>query len=693
MLGGRLLHGGDYNPEQWLECPEVLEEDIRLMKEAGVNCVTLGVFSWSVLEPEEGVYNFDWLEERIDRLGEEDIQVVLATPSGAMPHWLTQKYPEVRQVFADGKRNLPGKRHNFCYTSPVMREKITALDRALSERFGRKENVILWHISNELGGNFGDSTCHCELCQEAFREWLKKKYGTLDNLNHAWWGRFWSHVYTDWSQIHSPAPHGECGMTGLALDWKRFSTEQISDFCTMEIEAVRTYSELPVTANFMDFFKGLDYQRMERDFDIISWDSYPFWHEKQDEVKPAVRAAANHSLMRALKKQPFLLMESTPSQISWRDYNPLKRPGMHMLSSIQAVAHGSDSVQYFQWRKGRGSFEKFHGAVVDHLNGANTRTFHEVAEVGERLPGLTELLDKTVNRPKAAVIFDWENWWAVEDTQGPRLDLDYVECVLSHYQAFWEAGIEADFIGMDADLDGYKLVSAPLNYMYKEGYAEKVRRFVESGGLYVTTYFSGVVDETDLCFTGHHPLEDVLGIMPEEIDAPSEEFANSFSYQGKEYPAMRICAVVHPKEGTEVLSVYDKDFYAGAPMVTRNGYGGGQAFFIAAESDISFLRAFYNDMFQSAGLKNALGIELPYGVTVTVRTPQGDCAGQNDKSLQMSGHCPAGSIVFVMNFRHEPVELTRIGEWTDAETKEKVSGILKLEKLSCRILTAGLPQR
>lgn len=357
-----------------------------------------------------------------------------------------------------------------------------------------------------------------------------------------------------------------------------------------------------------------------------------------------------------------------------------------MLSSIQAVAHGSDSVQYFQWRKGRGSFEKFHGAVVDHLNGSDTRTFREVAEVGERLPGLEEYLQGTINAPKAAIIFDWENWWAVEDTQGPRLDLDYVECVLSHYQAFWEAGIEADLLGMDADLDGYKLVSAPLNYMYKDGYAEKVRRFVEGGGLYVTTYFSGMVDGTDLCFTGHHPLEDVLGIVPEEIDAPSEEFANSFSYQGRTYPAMNMCAVVHPKEGTEVLSVYDKDFYAGCPMITRNRFGGGNAFFIAAESDGNFLRAFYHDVFRSAGLKNALGIELPYGVTVTVRSPRGERAGQNEEGRQAQEHCPEGSVVFVMNFRHEPVELRGIGEWTDAETQEKVSNVLKMEKLSCRIL-------
>lgn len=677
MLGGRLLHGGDYNPEQWLECPEVLEEDIRLMKEAGINCVTMGMFSWSVLEPEEGVYDLDWLEERIDRLGEEGIQVILGTPSGGMPHWLTQNYPEVRQVFEDGRRNLAGKRHNFCYTSPVMRKKTFAIDQALSERFGRKENVILWHISNEIGANMGDSTCHCELCQAAFREWLKKKYGTLDNLNRAWWGRFWSHVYTDWDQIHSPVQNGESRTTALELDWKRFSTEQISDFCAMEIRAVHTHSDLPATTNFMDFFKGFDYQRMRKELDLISWDSYPFWHEHRDEVAPAVRAAANHSLMRSLKKQPFLLMESVPSQINWKNVNPLKRPGMHMLSSLQAVAHGSDSVLYFQWRKGRGAFEKFHGAVLDHLNGKHTRTFREVTEVGERLPGLAEILDQTVNAPKAAILFDWENWWAVEDTTGPRLDLDYVECILSHYRAFWEAGIEADFIGMDDELEGYTLVSAPLNYLYKEGYAEKVQRYVDGGGHYVTTYFSGAVDETDLCFTGHHPLEDVLGIVPEEIDAPTEEFANSFVYQGKEYPAVRMCAVVHPKEGTEVLSVYEKDFYAGFPTVTRSRYGSGEAFFIAAESDPDFLRAFYQEMFRNTGLENALGIRLPYGVTVTERVPQ------NDGDVR-------DGVVFVMNFGHEPAELTGIGEWTDAETGETVSGVLKMEKLSCKILRKGI---
>lgn len=671
MLGGRLLHGGDYNPDQWLEYPEVFEEDVRLMKEANVNCVSLGIFAWAALEPEEGRYELDWLDHIITRLGEEDIQVVLATPSGAMPNWLTQKYPEVMQVQADGKRNLPGKRHNFCYTSPVMREKITAIDRVLAERFGTRKNVILWHISNELGGNFGDSTCHCELCQEAFRQWLKKKYGTLEKLNSAWWNHFWSHTYTDWSQIHSPGPYGETTSTALVLDWRRFSTEQISSFCELEIQTVKAASDLPATTNFMDFFKGLDYNRMKKGLDIISWDSYPFWHEQKDEVPVAARTAANHSVMRALKKAPFLLMESTPSSISWRNSNPLKRPGMHMLSSMQAVAHGSDSVQYFQWRKGRGGYEKFHGAVLDHKNGTNTRTFRDVTEVGARLAGLSDKIDGTVNRPRAAIIFDWENWWAVEDTQGPRLDLDYVECVLSHYRAFWEKGIEADLIGMDEKLDGYQLVAAPLNYMYKSGYAEKVREFVAGGGTFVTTYFSGMVNDTDLCFVGHHPLEDVLGVVQEEIDAPSEDFENQFSYGDAEYPARRMCEVVHAKEGTEVLSVYERDFYAGCPVVTRNHFGNGEAYYLAAESDISFLRAFYGDMFKRAGLKNALGTELPYGVTVTER------AGTDGDGRDL---------VFVMNFKNEPVCVGGAGKWTDAESGAVYEGRLELGAFQCVVL-------
>ncbi len=669
MIGGRILHGGDYNPEQWLEYPEILEEDIRLMKKAGVNCVTLGVFSWAMLEPEEGKYDFLWLENIVDRLGKEGIQVVMATPSGAMPHWLTQKYPEVMQVQEDGTKNLPGKRHNFCYTSPVMRRKIQDLDRALSHYFGRKENVVLWHISNELGGNFGDSTCHCEQCQSAFRKWLKKRYQTLDNLNKAWWGRFWSHVYTDWDQIHSPAPQGENTMTGLKLDWRRFASEQMSDFCAGEIQAVRTESTLPVTTNFMYFFKGLDYHRLRKEFDVISWDSYPFWHKRKDETITAMRTAASHSLMRAMKKQPFLLMESTPSVISWRAQNPAKRPGMHMLSSMQAIAHGSDSVQYFQWRKSRGSFEKFHGAVVGHKNGSSTRTFRDVTQVGERLERLSEYLKGTVNQPQAAILFDWENWWALEDISGPKT-MNYVDGIFDYYRPLWEAGIDVDLVGMDDSLDGYRLVIAPLNYMYKSGYPQKVKKFVEEGGVYVTTYFSGLVDETDLCFLEKHPLEEVLGIVQEEIDAPCEEFPNEFYYEGVEYKAGGLREMIHANEGTEILSVYEEDYVKGMPVLTRNSYGKGCAYYIAAETEMDFLRAFTDHVLGEVSLVNPLGVKLPYGVTVAERK-------------QTEGE---GSLVFVMNFQNEPVRVEGIGSWKDAESGQEYENTLELSAFACKIL-------
>ena len=241
-----LLHGGDYNPEQWIDCPKVLEEDIRLMKEAHVNCVSLGIFSWAKLEPEEGEFHFGWLRRIIDHLFENGIYTILATPTGAMPHWMTAKYEEVRQMGPDGVRNLPGRRHNFCYTSPVMRKKMKKINHELSRHLGNHPGVILWHISNEYGGNGSDASCHCPHCQQAFREWLKEKYKTLDNLNHAWWTTFWSHTYTDWSQIHSPVPNGENGLHGLNLDWKRFVSHQIQDFCKEEIHAVLKYSVLEI---------------------------------------------------------------------------------------------------------------------------------------------------------------------------------------------------------------------------------------------------------------------------------------------------------------------------------------------------------------------------------------------------------------------------------------------------------------
>ncbi len=659
-LGNHILHGGDYNPDQWLDCPEILDEDVRLMKKAGVNCVSLGIFAWSRIEPEEGRYELDWLAEIIQRLYENGIDTILATPTGAMPHWLADQYEEVRQVGEDGVRNDAGKRHNYCPSSPVMREKTRQIDQKLAERFGRHPGVICWHISNEIGNNGTDGGCHCENCQRAFREWLEKKYGSLDALNKAWWTAFWSHTYTDWNQIKSPSSRGENLLHGLNLDWKRFTSSQQLDFCREEIRAVRRYSGLPVTTNLMAFFRPLDYFQWAKVFDFVSWDCYPDWHSGADELATAAEAAASHSLVRSLKRDNFLMMESTPSVVNWREKNRLKRPGMHALSSLQAVACGSDSVQYFQWRKSRGSCEKYHGAVVGHKYGENTRVFQDVARLGKRLGQISDKVLGTCNQARIAMIFDWENWWAVEDAHAIDNHIQYQRVFLEYFRPLWELGIDVDILDMDCGLDSYSVVVAPLNYLYRKGYADRVRQ-------YVTTCWSGEVDDTDLVYLGKHPLEDVLGIAPEEIDVPDGYCENSVQYQGQSYKVTGLCGLVHAKSA-EVLAQYEHDFYAGYPAFTRNNYGKGEAYYIASANEMDFLRTFYKTLLREKGLECRLNVKFPMGVTVNERRTK-------DKSLW-----------FLQNFNRTAADVAFLEAYTNIETGEVLEGKVTMEAFECLIL-------
>ena len=461
------IYGGDYNPEQWLAMPEILEQDIEYMKEAHINEVTLGVFSWSVLEPEEGVYHLEWLEKIMDQLYKNEISVILSTPSAARPKWLADKYPEVLRVNADRTKNLFGGRHNHCYTSPVYREKVGKIDRLLSEKFGKHPAVKMWHISNELSGE-----CHCPLCQKAFQGWLKKKYETIDALNMSWNTTFWSHSYQNFEQIESPSPKGEMGLHGLNLDWKRFVTDQTADFVAWEKAAIRAGgSELPVTINMMYDFQGLNYHKFKDLIDVVSWDNYPTWHKEAEEVT-ALDAALQHDFMRSLMKKPFLLMESCPTSTNWQSVSKLKRPGLLKAASLQAVAHGSDSVQYFQIRQSRGASEKFHGAVIDHYGGKDTRVFREVTETGEALLDLA-LIAGSTTKAQAAILHACESSWAMEDAQGPRnLGLHYMNTVKKVYGGLRKLGVNVDFLDMEESLSGYRIVFAPMLYLFRAGIEE-----------------------------------------------------------------------------------------------------------------------------------------------------------------------------------------------------------------------------
>ena len=619
----RLLHGGDYNPDQWLDYPDILKDDLRLMKLANVNTMTVGIFAWSALEPTEGNYNFEWLDKIIDDVYNQGGRVILATPSGARPAWLSEKYPEVLRTNDRREKMLHGGRHNHCFSSPIYREKTQKMNYKLAERYGNHPALIMWHVSNEYSGD-----CHCELCQENFRDWLKNKYKTIENVNKAWWGPFWSHTYTDWSQIESPSSIGENAVHGLNLDWKRFVTDQTIDFYENEAKPLRELTpNVPITTNFMadtdDLipFQSLNYEKFSKHVDILSWDCYPAWHNDWETTKDlATKVGFINDLYRSLKQQPFLIMECTPSGVNWHNVNKAKRPGMHTLASMQLLAHGSDSVLYFQWRKSRGSSEKFHGAVVDHDNSEENRVFKEVSQLGEILDKIKEIKG-SMKQSKVAIIYDWENDWALKDAQGfGKESRRYPQTLQSHYKYFWDKNISVDVVTPQQDLSKYSLVVAPMMYMMTEETMDRFRDYVKNGGVLVGSYLSGLVNETDLTYLGGWPktLQEIYGIDVKEIDTLYPKDRNSIKFGNESFEVVDYCTIIEAKEA-EVLAKYEEDFYKNTPAITKNNLEKGKAYFIGARTNQEFLSKFYDKIVKDLDINEVEDFISECGISIQIR--------------------------------------------------------------------------
>lgn len=649
-----IYYGGDYNPEQWPE--EIWSEDMRLMKKAGVNLVTVGVFSWAKLQSAPDQFHFEWLDRIMDLLSENGIYVDLATATAAPPAWLTTRHPEILPVKEDGTRLWHGSRQHYNPNSRAYRRACEELVRRLATRYKDHPALLLWHINNEyachVAADYSDETA------VAFREWLKARYQNLDAVNEAWVSAFWSQTYNEWEEIIPPRQTPMFLNPGLVLDFKRFMSDAILECHVLEERILREITpEVPITTNFMGTFGPLDYVKWAQHVDFTCHDNYP------DPAADSYAQPWAHDFTRSLKPdRPFVLMEQVTTHVQWRRHNTTKRPGVMRLWSYQAMARGADGILFFQWRQSRGGAEKYHGAMVGHSGDDTDRCFRESAELGAELKKLAAIAGSRVES-EAAILFDYENWWAYELPAKPNNDLRYMKQVETFYWPLFHANIPVDFVFMETDLSRYKLVVAPALYMVKEGVAEKLEAFVRGGGTLVLTFMSGIVDEFDRVHLGGYPgpLRRLLGLRVEEWAPMAEGQTNRIHSEHllAGFEVSQWAEIIHP-EGAEVLATFSHDYYAERPAVTVNRLGEGRAYYIGTQAEPRF----YTDLLG--------GIATEARLAAPLQTPVGV-----EAVLRRSGEA---AYLFVLNHLDHPVQLTdeRLAG-RDLITDTQVGGTLKLE--------------
>ncbi|MDX3106116.1 beta-galactosidase [Nonomuraea angiospora] len=578
--GEPLAFGGDYNPEQWDE--SVWREDVRLMREAGVNLVTVGVFAWSTLQPAPGRWNFGWLDRVLDLLHANDIAVDLATATASPPPWLTTRHPEVLPVDRHGRTMSQGGRQAWSPSSRVFREHSLALVEKLAARYGEHPALALWHVSNELGGH--NSRCYGEASAVAFQAWLRERYqDSLDDLNAAWTTAAWSQTYSAWEEIQPPRLTFTDSNPTQMLDFDRFSSDQLREQLRAEIAVLRRITpDVPITTNMVlfDAGKNMDYSSWAADLDLIASDHY---------LRPTPDAHVELSFSadraRGLSKgDPWLLMETATGATSWRSVNPAKSPGQLRRDVFSHVARGADGICFFQWRAARAGAERFHSAMLPHA-GAGSRKFREVAALGADLRSCAGVLGARVVAD-CALLFSEESWWAAERESHPHNGLSYAESALGWYRSLWKAGVTVDVVPPSADLSGYRLIVVPMLYLVSDRDAAAVAAAADAGATVIVTYFSGIVDPLDRVRLGGYPgaFRELLGVRVEEF-APMTE-ADSVEIDGVTGPA-RVSTWHEEIDLTDAVAAarYVGGDFAGAPAITRAARGAGEAWYVGVELD------------------------------------------------------------------------------------------------------------
>ncbi|MCO1616634.1 beta-galactosidase [Micromonospora sp. CPM1] len=606
--GEGIWYGADYNPEQWPE--QTWAEDVELMRRAGVNLVSVGIFSWALLQPTPERYVFDWLDRAIDLLHDGGISVDLATATASPPPWLAHRHPETLPRRADGTVLWPGGRQAYCPSSPVFRDHSLALVEAVARRYARHPAVVLWHVSNELGCH--NVHCYCDVSAEAFRGWLRERYGDLDSLNAAWGTAFWSQRYHDWAEVNPPRTAPTFANPTQQLDFLRFSSDEQRAQLRAERELLNRLVPQPVTTNFMigTGIKHLDYHSWASDVDVVANDHYLTAADPQPQVNLAL--AADHTRGVA-GGAPWLLMEHSTSAVNWQPRNVAKTPGQMRRNSLAHVARGADGVLFFQWRASRAGAEKFHSALVPHA-GPDTKVFREVCRLGADLRALAEVRGSRVDAD-VAILFDYEAWWGAELDSHPSVDVTYTDRLAALHAALWRAGVTADVVHPSADLSRYRLVLAPTLYLVRDADADALRRFVEAGGTAAVTYFSGIVDEHDHIRLGGYPgaFRDLLGVRVEEF-FPLREGETVRLDDGARADVWT--EWLHA-EGAEVLAAYTDGPLPGVPALTRNAVGAGAAWYVGTRLDDDATDRLVARLLAETGVRPP--VDAPAGVEVVRR--------------------------------------------------------------------------
>ncbi|HET9781612.1 MAG TPA: beta-galactosidase [Candidatus Dormibacteraeota bacterium] len=631
-----MAYGGDYNPDQWPE--ETWAEDIRLMREAHVNLVSVAIFSWSRIQPTADTWDFEWLDRIMGMLDEGDIRVDLATATASPPPWLSHAHPEMLPVLADGTRLWHGARQQYCPSSPVYRAAAKQLVEKMAERYAKHPALALWHVGNEYGCHV--PACYCDVSAAAFRDWLRNRYGSLDELNDAWGTSFWSQRYSAWDEVIPPRRTPTWPNPSQQLDFFRFSSDALLECYDLEHEVLkRVTPDVPVTTNFMSFFKPLDYWKWAAQENFVSNDSYP---DPSDPASP-MRAAMAGDLMRSLGHgRPWILMEQTTSRVNWRDVNVPKPPGVMRLWCYQAMARGADGIMFFQWRQSRAGAEKFHSAMVPHGPVDESPVWHEVVQLGGELSRLESVGDSR-GQARIALLLDWESWWALELPSKPSNRVQQVAQIEAFYRPLYEANFEVDFAHPEDDLRAYQLVIAPSLYMVSDKAVANLEAFVRGGGTLAMSYFSGIVDPSDHVRLGGYPqpFRHVLGLNVVDFHPLREGQHADLRFESGESAHGEIWSELIEVTAASPLATFAGSSLAGRPAITRNRFGQGTALYLGTLPDGVAMARTLRDACSIAHVEPAA--QLPQGVEAVRRYRQGK------------------SILFLLNHRDVAVEVP-IGE-------------------------------